>query len=90
MYGGHNLPPLVEIGLTDLPKFGGAMAPPAPPGTTSLRSKTAPRILISSIAMGANYSFYVKSIASYVLTLLGYNNSVLAIVNYFPFHLQNC
>ena len=23
LLGGHNLPPLVEIGLTDLPKFGG-------------------------------------------------------------------
>ena len=32
LFGGHNLPPLplVEIGLTDLPKSGGAMAPPAP------------------------------------------------------------
>ena len=39
LFGGHNLPPLVEIGLTDLPKFGGAMAPPAPPGTTGLLSK---------------------------------------------------
>ena len=29
-------PPLDEIGLTDLPKSGGAMAPPAPPGTTPL------------------------------------------------------
>ena len=28
LFGGHNLPPLVEIGLTDLPKSGGAMAPP--------------------------------------------------------------
>ena len=36
LFGGHNLPPLVEIGLTDLPKFGGAMAPPEPPGTTGL------------------------------------------------------
>ena len=36
LFGGYNLPPLVEIGLTDLPKFGGAMAPPAPPGTTGL------------------------------------------------------
>ena len=27
LYGGHNLPPLVEIGLTDVPKSGGAMAP---------------------------------------------------------------
>ena len=34
LFGGHNLPPLVEIGLTDLPKSVGAMAPPAPPGTT--------------------------------------------------------
>ena len=24
-------PPLIEIGLTDLPKFGGAMAPPRHP-----------------------------------------------------------
>ena len=31
LFGGHNLPHLVEIGLTDLPK-----SPPAPPGTTGL------------------------------------------------------
>ena len=31
LFGGHNLSPLVEIGLTDLPKSGGTMAPPAPP-----------------------------------------------------------
>ena len=36
LFGGHNLPPLVEIGLTDQPKSGGAMAPPAPTGTTPL------------------------------------------------------
>ena len=36
LFGGHNLPPLVEIGLTDLPKSGGAMVPPAFPGTLSL------------------------------------------------------
>ena len=37
LFGGHTLPPaLFEIGLTDLPKSGGAMAPPAPPGTTGL------------------------------------------------------
>ena len=29
-------PSLVDIKLTDLPKSGGAMAPPAPPGTTGL------------------------------------------------------
>ena len=28
--------PLVEIEITDQPKSGGAMAPPDPPGTTSL------------------------------------------------------
>ena len=27
LYGGHNLPPLVEIGLIDLPKSGGAITP---------------------------------------------------------------
>ena len=32
LFGGHNLPPpLVKIGLTDLPKSGGARAPPGPP-----------------------------------------------------------
>ena len=36
LFGGHNLFPLVEIRLTDLSKSGGAMAPPAPPGTTGL------------------------------------------------------
>ena len=36
LFGGHNLPPLVEIGLTDLPKSGGVIAPPTPPRTTSL------------------------------------------------------
>ena len=30
LFGGHSLPPLVEIGLTDLPKSGGAMAPRHP------------------------------------------------------------
>ena len=35
---GHNLPSalLVEIGLTDMPKFEGAMAPLAPTRTTGL------------------------------------------------------
>ena len=34
LFGGHNLPPFVELGLTDLPKSASAMAPPATPGTT--------------------------------------------------------
>jgi hypothetical protein len=33
LFSGNKLPPLVEIGLTNLPKFGGVMAPP---GTTGL------------------------------------------------------
>ena len=32
LFGGHNMPPLVEIGLTDLPKSGCAMAPRHPQG----------------------------------------------------------
>ena len=39
LFVGHNMPfppPLVEVGLTDLPKSEGAMAPPALPGTTPL------------------------------------------------------
>ena len=30
LFDGHNLSPLVEKGLTDLPKSGDAMAPPSP------------------------------------------------------------
>ena len=33
---GHNLPPLVEIELTDLTKYGGDMTNPALPETTPL------------------------------------------------------
>ena len=40
----------------------------------------APKILIFSIAMGADYSFYVKSIATFALTFFGYIILVLAIV----------
>ena len=38
LLGGDNVPPLVVIGLTDLPKSGGARAPPAPPLATGLYS----------------------------------------------------
>ena len=44
-------------------------------------SKTAPRILIFSIVLGAEYSSYLKSIVSYAPAFLGYNNLVLAIVS---------
>ena len=43
-------------------------------------SKTAPRILIFSIAMGGKYLSYVKSIATFALTFFGYVISVLASV----------
>ena len=35
-------------------------------------SKTAPRILLFSIAMGAGYSFYVKSVGTCAPTFFGY------------------
>ena len=41
-------------------------------------AKTAPKILIFSIAMGADNSFYMKSIATFALTFFGYVHSVLA------------
>ena len=41
-------------------------------------SKTAPRILIFSIAMGADYSFYVKSVATCAPIFFGYIIAVLA------------
>ena len=44
----------------------------------------ATRILIFSTAMGADYSFYEKSIATFALTFFGYIISVLASVSTFP------
>ena len=43
-------------------------------------SKTAPKIFISSIILGAKYLSYVKSIATFVLTFFGYIILVLASV----------
>ena len=48
--GGHNLPLLVEIGLTDLPKSGDTMTPP---GTTTLKD---PTNLISQSSMASLFS----------------------------------
>ena len=45
-------------------------------------SKRAPRILIFSIAMGADYQFYVKFIATRAPKFFGYIISVLASVTY--------
>ena len=44
LFGGHNLPPLVEIGSTDLPKSGDAVAPPATPGDKA--NTTGPKYLL--------------------------------------------
>ena len=49
----------------------------------------APRILIFSIAMGADYSFYVKFIATEAPTFFGYIISVLAMVAGRPFFKDN-
>ena len=43
-------------------------------------SKTAPRIFIFPIVLGAEYLSYVKSIATFALTFFGYIISVLASV----------
>ena len=44
-------------------------------------SKTAFSIFNFSIVLGAKYLFYVKSIATYAPTFLGYNDLVLAVVH---------
>ena len=43
--------------------------------------KTAPRILICSIAMGAKPSFWLKSIATWALAFFMHNNSFIATVH---------
>ena len=45
---------------------------------SNVSSKKAPRILIFSIAMDADYSFYMKFIATRAPTFFGYIISVLA------------
>ena len=45
-------------------------------------SKTAPRILIFSIAMGADYSFELNSIETYAPQFFGHNNLFLGSVHY--------
>ena len=42
----------------------------------------ASRIFLFSIVLGAEYSFYLKSIATYAPEFLVYNNSVLARVGW--------
>ena len=50
-------------------------------------SKTAPRILIFSIAMVANYLFDVKNIDIWVPAFFKHNNSFIATVNVYVFML---
>ena len=53
-------------------------------------SKTAPRILIFSIILGAEYLSYVKSITSFALTFFGCIISVLASVLKTPQLRSHC
>ena len=53
-------PPLVVIGLTDLPKSGGAMAPPAPPGTTGLPNCHTHQYVFISVHL-VNRTYYKQS-----------------------------
>jgi hypothetical protein len=71
-----NLPP---INPAHLPQNWAELAKSA----VLFSSKRAPRILIFSIAMDADNSFYVKFIATYAPTFFGYIISVLAIQNAF-------
>ena len=55
-------PPLVEIGLIDLPKNGGAMAPPVPPGTfnTFLQGRGTCLMAEKPVSPFPNRSFFCK------------------------------
>jgi hypothetical protein len=55
LFGGHNLSPLVEIGLIDLPKAGCAMAHLAHPGTTGLWSKYLPYLMLNYSQSSGKY-----------------------------------
>ena len=58
LYGGHNLPPLVEIGLTDQPKIGGTMAPPAPLRQTEQQSRLTCGVLTDGSNVQTHPNFY--------------------------------
>ena len=59
LFGGHNLPPLVEIGVTAQPKSGGATTPPAPPGTTLLDHKQSEELSVKLLCgnLGSKCTF---------------------------------
>ena len=50
-------------------------------------SKTAPRILIFSITMGADYSLYLKSIATCAPTFFGYHTRAIITCSLYIFYL---
>ena len=50
-------------------------------------SKTAPRILIFSITMGADYSLYLKSIATCAPTFFGYRTRAIITCSLYTFYL---
>ena len=52
---------LVEIGLTDLPRSGGALASPAPPGATGLSSLAVAATMKQAQVMQATPKLYHKS-----------------------------
>ena len=63
LFGGHNLPPLVEIDVTALPKSGGATTPLAPPGTTLVDHKHSDELLLNYFVViwGQNVHFLKMS-----------------------------
>ena len=60
LFGGHNLPPLVEIGLNDLPKSGGAKALQATPGTTGLTSMVHKMVTDNGLLCNASFDIYLS------------------------------
>ena len=75
LFGGHNLSPLVEVGLTDLPKSGGAMVAPEPPGITGLliTLKVNPNLLVT-FTLQAALLFTTKN---GLISLFGLSNFLL-------------
>jgi hypothetical protein len=61
LFGGHNLPTLVEIWLPDLPKFGGAMAPGTPRDSRSASDRLLKKIKTDI----QNPKFHMSKLLSY-------------------------
>ena len=85
LFGGHNLPPLVEIGLTNLPKSGGALAPPVPPGTTGLQHQQ--RCSFQALLPAAEPSQHPEiQIAYFLIILLLFSKNVIEIIVHMSLH----